>query len=113
MSTQQNLCRHVVFSQNCCFVANVDKALIDDSTRKYAIPFFLGHPVYILYLSHAYALLPQLGTRGDVIQHGIGLGSCRSLEHNPQPSVDDQNQRTLNVHVVLRIVEEKIYMYMY
>ena len=33
MLTKQNLCRHVVFSQNCCFVANfVDKALVDDST---------------------------------------------------------------------------------
>ena len=33
MSTKQNLCRQVVFSQNCCFVANfVDKALVDDST---------------------------------------------------------------------------------
>ena len=29
-----NLCWHVVFSQNCCFVANfVDKTLVDDSTR--------------------------------------------------------------------------------
>ena len=26
-------CRHVIFSPNCCFVANfVDKALVDDST---------------------------------------------------------------------------------
>ena len=34
MSTKENLCRHVVFSQNCCFVANfVDKALVDDSTN--------------------------------------------------------------------------------
>ena len=35
MSTKQNLCRHVIFSQNCCFVANfVNKALVDDSTNK-------------------------------------------------------------------------------
>ena len=34
MSTKQNLCRHVVFSQYCCFVANfVDKAFVDDSTN--------------------------------------------------------------------------------
>ena len=35
MSTKQNLCRYVIFSQNCCFVAKfVDKAkgLVDDST---------------------------------------------------------------------------------
>ena len=33
MSTKQNLCRYVTFSQNCCFVANfVDKGLVDDST---------------------------------------------------------------------------------
>ena len=36
MSTKQNLCQHVAFSQNCCFVANfVDKALVDDSTNHY------------------------------------------------------------------------------
>ena len=30
---QNSLCRHVISSQNCCFVANfVDKALVDDST---------------------------------------------------------------------------------
>ena len=33
MSTKQNLCQHVIFSQNCCFVANfVNEALVDDST---------------------------------------------------------------------------------
>ena len=33
MSTEQNLCWHVVFSQNCGFAANfVDKAFVDDST---------------------------------------------------------------------------------
>ena len=33
MLTKLNLGRHVVFSQNCCFVANfVDKALVDDSS---------------------------------------------------------------------------------
>ena len=36
MSTKHNLCRHVVFSKNCCFVAKfVDKALVDDSTTSY------------------------------------------------------------------------------
>ena len=31
---KQNLCRYVIFSQNCCFVANfVDKGLVDDSTN--------------------------------------------------------------------------------
>ena len=31
---KQNLCRHVIFSQNCCCVANfVDKMLVDDSTN--------------------------------------------------------------------------------
>ena len=34
MSTKQNLCRYVIFSQNCCFVANfVDKGLVNDNTR--------------------------------------------------------------------------------
>ena len=34
MSTKQNLCRYVIFSQNCCFVANfVDKGLVNDSTN--------------------------------------------------------------------------------
>ena len=40
---QQNriFCRHVIFSQNCCFVTNfVDKALIDDSTRWNMVKFF-------------------------------------------------------------------------
>ena len=33
MSTKQNLCRYVIFSQKCCFIANfVDKGLVDDST---------------------------------------------------------------------------------
>ena len=33
MLTKQNLCRHVIFSQNCCFVTNIDdKVLVDDST---------------------------------------------------------------------------------
>ena len=33
MSTKQNVCQHVVFSQNCCLVASfVDKTLVDDST---------------------------------------------------------------------------------
>ena len=32
----RNLCWHIVFSQNCCFVASfVDKALVDDSTTDY------------------------------------------------------------------------------
>ena len=35
MSTKQNLCRHVVFSQNCCSVANfVAKARVNDSTSE-------------------------------------------------------------------------------
>ena len=33
MSTKQNLCRHVIFSHNSCFVTNfVDKVLVDDRT---------------------------------------------------------------------------------
>ena len=37
MLTKQNLCRHVVFSQNCWFVANfVDKALVENSTSRTA-----------------------------------------------------------------------------
>ena len=40
MSTKQNLCRQVVFSQNCCFVTNfVDKALVDDSTNVHSLKF--------------------------------------------------------------------------
>ena len=35
MSTKQNLCRHVVFSKNGCFVANfVNKAPVNDSTTR-------------------------------------------------------------------------------
>ena len=36
MSTKQNPCQYVIFSQNCCFVANfVDKGLVDDSTNNF------------------------------------------------------------------------------
>ena len=42
MSTKQNLCRHVIFSPNCCFVTNlIDKALVDDSTSNMNALFYL------------------------------------------------------------------------
>ena len=50
MSTKQNLCRYVIFSQNCCFVANfVDKGLVGDNTIKYWSTQTIFHFILLLY----------------------------------------------------------------
>ena len=64
MSPKQNLCRHVVFSQNCCFVANsVAKRPVNDSiSTTYPLPLpksIIGH-VMSFYIKHAYEICYQM-----------------------------------------------------
>ena len=61
MLTKQNLCRYVIFSQNCCFVANfVDKGLVDDSTSDYAQSLLMLVKVSLPVCVYSYTYLSHI-----------------------------------------------------